>query len=418
MKKLLFVPIAVAALAPTFLPAQGQDAKAAYDRAESLTRRVDGLVYNVVQTPTFIAGTPRLWYRKSVKGGNEFVLVDAVAKTKGPAFDHARLAAALSTAASGTYTAVTLPFATFVFVKDMQAIEFSIGAGGGAGGGGRRGGGPQGGGRPAPQWQCSLTDYTCTRGAAGGWPAAPGTQGCGQGRGAVRQGRALRARRRKQVRNSPDNKWQALIQNFNIYVRPVAGSARALRRRPGDAFMLSTDGSEGNAYTINSLRWSPDSKKIAAFRRRPGYERLVHYVESSPADQVQPKHTTNFYRKPGDVVDFDHPVVFNVETKQQMPGDAALFPNPYANTRLEWRADSRAVTFEYNQRGHQVYRVVEIDAATGTHADDHRRNAEDVRRVLGQAVSARTSPTARRSSGPRSATAGITCISTTAPPGR
>jgi dipeptidyl aminopeptidase/acylaminoacyl peptidase len=30
-----------------------------------------------------------------------------------------------------------------------------------------------------------------------------------------------------------------------------------------------------------------------------------------------------------------------------------------------WRADSRAFTFEYNQRGHQVYRVIEVDAATG-----------------------------------------------------
>ena len=101
MKKLLFLPIAVAALAPTFLPAQGQDAKAAYDRSESLNGRVQGLVYNLVETPTFIAGTPRLWYRKSVKGGNEFVLVDATARTKGPAFDHAKLAASLSTAASG-----------------------------------------------------------------------------------------------------------------------------------------------------------------------------------------------------------------------------------------------------------------------------------------------------------------------------
>ena len=74
------------------------------------------------------------------------------------------------------------------------------------------------------------------------------------------------------------------------------------------------------------MRWSPDSKKIAAFRRRPGYERLVHYVESSPTDQLQPKHTTNFYRKPGDVVDFDHPVVFDVATKQQMLGRHRALP--------------------------------------------------------------------------------------------
>jgi hypothetical protein len=33
-------------------------------------------------------------------------------------------------------------------------------------------------------------------------------------------------------------------------------------------------------------------------------------------------------------------------------------------TALVWRKDSSAVTFEYNQRGHQLYRVIEIDAAT------------------------------------------------------
>ena len=90
--------------------------------------------------------------------------------------------------------------------------------------------------------------------------------------------------------------------------------------------MLSTDGSEGNAYTFHSLRWSPDSKKIAAFRRRPGYERLVHYVESSPADQVQPKHSTQLLSQARRRVDFDHPVVFNVETKQQLLGRHGAVP--------------------------------------------------------------------------------------------
>jgi len=129
--------------------------------------------------------------------------------------------------------------------------------------------------------------------------------------------------------------------------------------------MLSTDGSEGNAYRFQNLVWSPDSKKIAVFRRRPGYDRQIHFVDSSPDDQVQPKHTTMFYRKPGDVVDFDHPVVFDVASKKQLAADIALMPNPYAMTQFAWRQDSRAVTFEYNQRGHQVYRVLELDATTG-----------------------------------------------------
>ena len=344
--------------------AQGEDVKAAYDRAESLGRRTQGLAHNVPENPNWIPNTTRFWYRKSVNGGNEFALVDAATKTKTPAFDHAKLATALNTATGQKHTALELPFTTFTFVDNEQAIELTlVPPGGGRAGGGGGGGGRQGGGAPGatqPRYRCSLTDYTCAR--ATGSPqgqdatgAGQGGQGRGGGGGGGRAGGG--PNQEPQVRLSPDKKSEALIQNYNIYVRP-AGQTR-------DGFMLSTDGSEGNAYTFNSIRWSPDSKKITAFRRRPGYERLVHYVESSPRDQLQPKHTTNFYRKPGDVVDFDYPVVFNVETKQQMPGDVALFPNPYANTRLEWRDDSRAVTFEYNQRGHQLYRVVEIDATSG-----------------------------------------------------
>ena len=78
--------------------------------------------------------------------------------------------------------------------------------------------------------------------------------------------------------------------------------------------LLSTDGSEGDAYQLNSIEWSPDSKKLVAYRRKPGYNRVPYYVQSSPPDQVQPKLVTygeapgNFgggiYRKPGDVLAF------------------------------------------------------------------------------------------------------------------
>ena len=62
---------------------------------------------------------------------------------------------------------------------------------------------------------------------------------------------------------------------------------------------------------------------------------------------------------------YDQPVLFDVAAKKAMAVDTALFPNPYSNGRIQWRKDSRAFTFDYNQRGHQVYRVIEVDAATG-----------------------------------------------------
>jgi dipeptidyl aminopeptidase/acylaminoacyl peptidase len=175
---------------------------------------------------------------------------------------------------------------------------------------------------------------------------------------------------------SPDGRSEAFIQNYNVAIRPVrepaaAGTGRGGRGGRGAApdapsyTLLSFDGSEGDAYQLMSIRWSPDSKKLVAYRRRPGYNRLVHYVLSSPVDQLQPKDTSIFYRKPGDVLDAVQPVLFDVAARTQSITDNALFPNPYQISQAAWRADSRAFTFEYNQRGHQVYRVIEVDAANG-----------------------------------------------------
>ena len=91
----------------------------------------------------------------------------------------------------------------------------------------------------------------------------------------------------------------------------------------------------------------------------------MHYIESSPPDQLQPKHSTRDYAKPGDALDAAQPVLFEVETKKQTVIDNSLFPNPYSLSNSVWWKDSRAFTFEYNQRGHQVYRVIEVDPATG-----------------------------------------------------
>ncbi len=259
--------------------AQDSDVRARYERAESLARRTQGLVYNQAETPRFLPDSAMFYYRKTVKGGNEFVFVDPAAGTKAAAFDHARLAAAINGVAGEDYTAVTLPFTAFNYLDNRQAVEFTIGGGGG----GR--GGRQGGGAPVlapgqPRWRCTLTDYTCTRSAA---PVERGAEQAGQGRGAGGRGggigSTINAVSEPPVRVSPDEAWEALIRNHNIYVRPArrqgegrrgGGRGQAAAAEAADGFLLSTDGSEGNSYTFQSIAWSPDSKKLAAFRRRPG----------------------------------------------------------------------------------------------------------------------------------------------------
>jgi hypothetical protein len=311
---------------PVLVRAQGTDAD--YARSARFNNQMPALVLNNPGQPTWLANTNRFWYRKSVRGGNEFVMVDAATGQKQAPFDHAQLAAALSSASGERYTAVTLPFNTFRFAENETAIEFV---------------------EDSVNWRCGIRQYACENKGR-----VPSVQQFNSPWGPL--GLPPRPARVDTPKVSPDGKWEAMIRNHNVAVRAVGSR---------EAEILSTDGIEGNAYTHESLEWSPDSKKIAAFRIKPGHERLIHWVESSPDEQVLPRHYARAYAKPGDVLDLQQPVVFNLETKQQFIVANTYFPNAYALSDLAWRKDSRAVTFEYNQRGHQVYRIIEVDANTG-----------------------------------------------------
>src|SRR5262245_61539554 len=93
---------------PLLLPviAGAQGAQADYERARGMREKLQGLALNIPERANWVEKTSRFWYRKSVKGGNEFVLVDAETLAKRPAFDHERLAVSLSQAAEKKYTAV------------------------------------------------------------------------------------------------------------------------------------------------------------------------------------------------------------------------------------------------------------------------------------------------------------------------
>jgi dienelactone hydrolase len=364
--------LAALAAAPALF---GQGTLADYRRAQGLQSKVRDLVVNTPGAVTWIGDSDHFWYSRTVKGGTEFVLVDVGAGSKKPAFDHDKLAASITAVVGQKYTGLDLPFAPvaggrvgagraaastvapLTFLDGEKSIQFGTGG---------------------LLFKCRLTDYVCTRegaipqlsGGRGAGPEEPGgdpVDGLGYEPPAPQdgdEGRFVRGqnscapqeKRPAQVCVSFDGKWEAFIQNFNVFVKPAGDQP---------AFPLSFDGSEGNYYTLRTIAWSPDSGKLAAYHTRPGYDRQVSYIESSPADQLQPKHTTIHYRKPGDALDIAYPALFDLATRKEIEIDHALFPNPYALSPPVWWKDSRGFTFEYNQRGHQAYTVIEVDAQTG-----------------------------------------------------
>jgi len=110
------------ALAPIVLFAQGTAAD--YQRANALRNQFQNLPVDVAGPVTWI-DSGHFWYRKSVKGGHEFMLVNAEAKSKKPAFDHEKLAKALSSISGSTFGALTLPFQEITFADNLNAVEFT-----------------------------------------------------------------------------------------------------------------------------------------------------------------------------------------------------------------------------------------------------------------------------------------------------
>lgn len=161
----------------------------------------------------------------------------------------------------------------------------------------------------------------------------------------------------QQRRNmSPDGKWELYIRDFNVWIKESSSNKE---------YQLSFDGAERAGY--GQLRWSPDSRTIFAMKQYEVDTRQILLAESRPANQTQPNYRWIDYAKPGDALAQNIPVLFNVETKQQIPFDASSFNNQYSLYFSAWSPDSKYAIFHYNQRGHQVYQIVAINTETGEH---------------------------------------------------
>ena len=160
---------------------------------------------------------------------------------------------------------------------------------------------------------------------------------------------------------SPDKKWEAYIKDNNVYVSPLNED----KTKKKEEIALTMDGTTNWRYDGWSLIWSPDSRKLATVRVRDVAERRIPLLESSPESQKQPVLQWRDYAKPGDVLPVYLPVLFDVAERKQIPLDTAPYENQFYLHLTGWREDGRALTFEFNQRGHQRYIVGEVNAASG-----------------------------------------------------
>ena len=305
-----------------------------YGRAEKfMTYNTTPLVFRANVRPTWLADD-RFWYRITTAEGSEFILVDPARGMRAPAFDHSKLAAALSSATGTSYDASHLPFTEMDLASEGQ-VSFAIGR---------------------QRWKCDLRANGCVKEGT-----APG--GGRGGRGGPR------------IDLSPDKKRTAFIRDFNLWVRDVAS---------GQETQLTTDGVKDFGYATDNagwtssdrpiLLWSPDSNKIATFQQDQRGVGEMYLVNTQVG---HPELRAWKYPLPGDnVITTIQRVIIDVDAKRvtrlQMPPDqhrstlcdhVACRGGEWAD--VQWSLDSSHLAFVSTSRDHKREQLRVADAATG-----------------------------------------------------
>lgn len=302
-----------------------------YARAERfLAQQTSDLVYRANVRPSWLEDG-RFWYANDIPGGTEYIVVDPVARSKGRAFDHQRMAGALSGVGRPSEP-LSLGITSMTF--DGHAVTVGL--------------------RGGDTFACDLMEYECQ-------PV---------------EERAERASPSEIP--SPDGRWAVFIRNHNLWVRALDGS--------GELRQLTFDGVEDFGYGTNNagwvrrdrpvVTWSPDSRRIATFQHDA---RGVGYLGVMSTEVGHPEIDVWRYPLPEDTVIFRiHRVVLDVDgapNRRMVRLD--MEPDQHRSTcsdhvecggrlgDLEWSADGTHFAFVSSSRDHKRAQVRIADARTG-----------------------------------------------------
>jgi len=307
-----------------------------YQRADSLGSRFRGLLHNTRIEARWFEDGSGLWYRRQLpEGRSEFVIVRAEKGERALAFDHGKLAAALSKAHGSKIESDRLPIERIAPAGDGALLIRASGK----------------------SWKCSLDSYELTK-HDGEIPEGK------RGKKLDRSRRQRWSGRRRGHRSdrSPDKKWQTFERDRNLWIRGIEDNKAPEK--------LVAEAGEEHKYE-GSVFWSPDSKHFVALRRKEAEPHIVYMIESSPKDQLQPKLHQHRYYKPGDDMPFTKPKLFRLTPDsaeapaKEIKVDDELYDHPWDIRHYRWEPDSSRITFTYNARGHQALRIVSIEAKTG-----------------------------------------------------
>ena len=306
-----------------------------YARAERMLAPTTFPLVSGTVGPTTWLADDRFWYRATTVGGGTFYLVSPAKKSRAPAFDQLKVAAALATATESPVDAARLPFGTFDLSADGKAISVTV---------------------AGKRWSCDRTGSGCSAVPSGSGSAeAPANSS-----------------------TSPDGSTAVFIREYNLWSRDL---------RSGVETQLTTDGIKDFGYATNNagwvhsdepvVSWSPDSRRIATFQHDSRGVRDMVLAGTNPG---APTLQSWKYPLPGDSAVFHISRVIIDRggdggprvVRLQMP------PDPHRSTvsdhvacednnicDVQWYPDGSHLAFISSSRDHKDAWLRVADAGTG-----------------------------------------------------
>ncbi|MGO4879046.1 prolyl oligopeptidase family serine peptidase [Pedobacter psychrotolerans] len=295
----------------------------AYQRASQLDTAIRNIPTNNDIVPFWKKDGTAFWYKKNLPNKNwEYIYVDVASGNRKSAFDAEQLAQRLSAVSGQKQSAMRLPFSMLYFT-DQHTLTL----------------------KSQNKWyEVNLDDYSIK--------PATDTAIFKYNSKMPLQRKYSRWEGSKTVRQSPDGKSEIEVRGGNLILIDVASKTET---------PISKDGTADKPY--GNFEWSPDGKTVVAYKADPKEIKKVHYVLSSVPGTTRGELKSREYAQPGDDFTSYQPYIFDLNTKtsKKVDVEATDFFSPQP---LHWR-NNRYYTYEKADRGHQRFRVIEVDALTG-----------------------------------------------------
>jgi dipeptidyl aminopeptidase/acylaminoacyl peptidase len=297
-----------------------------YQRAEKFLRvNTMPLTSGLITSPVW-TGSDLLIYRNSFSEGTEYILADPSAKSKSRAFDHEKLAAALSKATDNEVKPFELALSQ-PEIDPGKTLSFTY---------------------DRKRYTADLASYALTT-----------------------------SKVYSNEHISPDGSKAAYIEDFNLWVRDTKTDKRTQLTFDGkEDFGYATDNAGWTKSDAAILLWSPSSDKIATFQHDGrGVEEMYLYNTQVGHSKLEKWK----YPLPGDSLIFRiERVVIHLSPKPRvvrlkMPADphrSTITDHVAGNNNelldCEWSGDESQIAFVSSSRDHKVAELKVADVNTGS----------------------------------------------------